>query len=194
MALARFNSFANDERGFSLLEVLVASTLLTVGVLALGQLFALSTTSNTASKNTSYATGLAEQKMEELRALAWGFDKDGLPLSDTTSDTTVSPETTTGGAGLTPSPSTALQQNTKGYVDYIDKFGKKTGTGDVIPPDDAVYTRRWSIEPLPTNPNNTLIIQVLVTPYRNRGQADQGNVNRLNNEARLITVKTRKAS
>lgn len=194
MVLARSSWSAKGEQGFSLLEVLVASTILTVGVLALAQLFALSTTSNTASKNTSYASALAEQKLEELRALTWGFDRDGLPLSDTTSNTAVLPETTTGGPGLSPSPSTSLQQNTQGYVDYVNRFGQKVGTGDTVPPDDAVYTRRWSIEPLPTHPNSTLIIQVLVTPYRNRGQGNLGNVARLRDEARLITVKTRKAS
>lgn len=192
MDLARSNWFA--DAGFSLLEVMIASTILTVGVLSLGQLFALSTTSNTSAKNTAYATVLAEQKMEELRGLTWGFDRDGLPLSDTSTNTAVSPETPTTGTGLTPSPSTALQENTQGYVDYIDRFGQKVGTGGTTPPDSAIFTRRWSIEPLPTNPNNTLIIQVLVTPHRNRGQADQGNVARLRDEARLITVKTRKAS
>jgi hypothetical protein len=49
------------------------------------------------------------------------------------------------------------------------------------------------VEPLPTNPNNTLIIQVLVTRRRDRGTADIGSVARAPEEARLITVKTRKA-
>ena len=35
-----------------------------------------------ASRNTTYAAVLAEQKIEELRALAWGFDTQGLPISD----------------------------------------------------------------------------------------------------------------
>ena len=61
------------------------------------------------------------------------------------------------------------------------------------PPATAVYTRRWSVEPLPTNPNNTLILQVLVTPLLDRGTAGQANVARLSDEARVITVKTRKA-
>ena len=43
--------------------------------------------------------------------------------------------------------------------------------------------------------NNTLIIQVLVTPRRIRGTpADTGAVARLPEEARIVTVKTRKAS
>ena len=51
------------------------------------------------------------------------------------------------------------------------------------------------MEPLPTNPNNTLVLQVLVTRTRSRGSADQAvGVNRLPDEARIISVKTRKAT
>jgi type II secretory pathway pseudopilin PulG len=190
--LEKFNSSNNGESGFSLIEVMVATCLLVTALVSLAQLFVISTRSNLGSHNTTYAAVLAEQKLEELRALAWGYDTQGLALSDTTTNTTVSPETPTGGTGLTPSPSTALQSNTNGYVDYVDSFGNKLGTG-ATPPAQAIYTRRWSITPLPTNPNNTLVIQVLVTRNRNRGAADQGAVMRLPEEARMITVKTRKA-
>ena len=57
-----------------------------------------------------------------------------------------------------------------------------------------MFIRRWSVEPLPVNPNNTLILQVLVTKRVDRGVADTvGSVQRLRDEARLMTVKTRKA-
>jgi len=172
---------------------MVATALLATAVVTLAQLFALSTRTNVASHNTTYAAVLAEQKMEELRGLAWGFDTQGLPISDTSTDTAVTPTTVTGGTGLKPSPTTALQENTTGYVDYIDAFGNKKGTG-ATPPESAVYTRRWSVTPLPTNPNNTLVIQVLVfRSSKVRGEADAGAVKRLPEEARMITVKTRKA-
>ena len=74
----------------------------------------------------------------------------------------------------------------------IDPQGNPLGGGTVVP-DNTAYIRRWLIEPLPTNPNNTLIIQVLVTRRRDRGTADAGSVARAPDEARLITVKTRKA-
>lgn len=193
MALARYSFNRKAQCGFSLLEVMIATSIMTVGVLGLAQLFALSTTSNSSARGTTYASVLAGQKLEELRGLTWGFDTEGIPMSDTATNTAVSPETGTGGTGLSPSPSTALQENTAGYVDYVDQFGNKVGTGGTTPPAGAVYTRRWSIEPLPTNPNNTLVIQVLVTRLRNRGTADQGDVRRLPDEARVITVKTRKA-
>jgi prepilin-type N-terminal cleavage/methylation domain-containing protein len=186
MALAKSN-FSN-ERGFSLVEVIVATALLTTALVTVAQLFAMGTASNTAARNTTFATVLAEQKIEQLRALAWGFDSMGLPVSDISTNTGVTPETPDGGTGLSPSPSTALQENTPGYVDYVDQWG------NIVSADKAAYIRRWSIEPLPTNPNNTLIIQVLVTRNRPRDLgADEGNVARLPEEARVVTVKTRKS-
>ena len=190
MALARSRS-SNSAAGFSLLEVMVATALLAFSLVSLAQLFGIATKSNVGSKRTTYAGVLGEQKMEELRSLTYGFDAQGLPVTDNATDTSVSPETQLG-TGMTPSPPTALQENTPGYVDYVDAYGNKLG-GGATPPQNAMYARRWSIEPLPTNPNNTVIIQVLVTPNRARGDSDKGNVGRLPDEARLITVKTRKA-
>ena len=192
MALERSHSFSSAS-GFSLIEVMVAMGLLATAVVSVAQLFAVSTRTNIGSRNTTYAAVLAEQKIEELRALTWGFDSSGLPVTDTSTNTAVSPEEPAGGTGLEPSPTAALRENTDGYVDYIDQWGNKIGRGGAQPPVNAIYTRRWSIEPLPTNPNNTLILQVLVTRLRNRGAADEGAVARLPEEARLITVKTRKA-
>jgi type II secretory pathway pseudopilin PulG len=192
MVLAKSRS-SSSAAGFSLVEVIIAMGLMATALVTLAQLFGLSTRSNVGSRNTTYAAVLAEQKMEELRALTWGFDSSGLPLSDMTTNTAVSPETPNGGRGLDPSPLSALQENTDGYVDYVDNYGNKVGTGGTEIPAAGVYTRRWSITPLPTNPNNTLIIQVLVTKSRNRGAANEGAVARLPEEARLVTVKTRKA-
>jgi prepilin-type N-terminal cleavage/methylation domain-containing protein len=191
MALAKSNSF-NSAHGFSLVETMVAVSIMATAIVTLAQLFALSTRTNVSSHYTTYAAVLAEQKLEELRGLSWGFDTQGLPVSDTTTDTSVSPESPTGGKGLSPSPNSALSQNTVGFVDYVGAFGNKLGGGASLP-QNAVYTRRWSITPLPTNPNNTLVIQVLVTRNPDRGQANQGNVTRLPEEARMVAVRTRKA-
>jgi type II secretory pathway pseudopilin PulG len=192
MALAKSRAIA-DARGFSIIEVLMATALMVTAVASLAQLFALSTQRNTSSKNTTFAAVLAQQKMEQLRSLTWGFDTLGLPTTDTTTDTTKFPETA-GGTGLSPSPVNTIQQNVVGYVDYLDAKGQSLGGATAAPPATAVYIRRWMIEPLPTNPNNTIVIQVLVTRHRNRGTADGGSVVRLPDEARLISVKTRKAS
>ena len=199
MALAKFSWTADrrtsaGERGFSLLEVLFATTMLVVGVAGLAQLFALSTRTNTSARATTFASVLAQQKMEQLRGLTWGFDTLGLPLTDNSTNIAAAVESPTGGTGLTPSPTGTLGSNTNGYVDYLDATGKSLGSGS-NPPQGTVFVRRWSIEPLPTNPNNTLVLQVLVLRNGNRPTADNTvGVKRLPDEARIISVKTRKAS
>ncbi len=193
LAKSRWTAERSDARGFSIIEVLMATAIMVVGVASLAQLFAVSTNSNRGAKNTTFASVLAQQKMEQLRSLTWGFDTLGLPITDTSTDTTKVPEAA-GGTGLSPSPVNTLQQNVVGYVDYLDARGQNLGGAAAQPPNNAVYIRRWMIEPLPTNPNNTIVIQVLVTRHRNRGIADGGSVTRLPDEARIISVKTRKAT
>jgi prepilin-type N-terminal cleavage/methylation domain-containing protein len=194
----RFNS--SDESGFSLIEVIVATAIMAVSLVSLAQLFAISTRTNRTARTSTYAAILAEQKMEQLRALTWGFDLLGLPISDMTTNASAFEATgacagaTNGGSvGLTPSPGNTLAADTDGYVDYVDGNGCGLG-GGTDPPAGTVYIRRWSIEPLPTNPNNTIVLQVLVTRRFDRGAADNGNVQRMPEEARMVSIKTRKTS
>jgi len=185
-------SSTTGERGFSLLEVLMATTVLTVGLAALAQLFAISTRANFSAKITTIASVLAQQKMEQLRGLTWGYDLVGLPLSDFSTNVTVVSEAPSGGNGLTASPADSLKQNVDGYCDFLDRYGTSLGGGDT-PPAGTAYVRRWSIEPLPINPNNTLILQVLVTQRKDRGADPTTSTRRLPDEARVISVKARKA-
>ena len=191
MATFRCNG---NESGFSLAETIIATGIMAASIAGLGQLFAVSVLSNRTARNTTFASVLATQKMEQLRGLTYGFDTLGLPLTDTSTNLAVNPLSPTGGKGLSPSPTGALRANTDGYVDYLDVYGKTVGTGGTTIPNGTTYIRRWTIEPLPTNPNNTVVLQVLVTRSTNRGSADAGKVDRLPDEARIITVKTRKAT
>jgi type II secretory pathway pseudopilin PulG len=188
--------FNSSSRGFSLVEVIVSMGLLTAVSLGVAQLFALSTRANLIAKGQTSTTAMAEQKVEQLRGLTWGFDLQGqgLPLSDTTTNLAVYPPAHNG-SGLNPSPSDALEQNTAGFVDFLDGNGAWVGTG-TTPPRTAVYIRRWSIQPLPTNPNNTLVIQVLVTPIALEATRVQTAYTRTRmvGDALLVTVRTRKAS
>ena len=171
----------------------IATGIMATALTALGQMFALSVANNMAARAGTYATVLAAQKMEQLRGLTWGYDSLALPLSDTSTNTALPVESPTGGTGLTPSPATTLTSNVGGWVDYIDQFGDIIGGGTTVP-GKTVYIRRWSVEPLPANPTNTLVLQVIVTTRRNRGDADQaGSTRRPRDEARLVSVKTRKA-
>ena len=170
MRLAGSPSSSRDG-GFTIVEVLVALLIIAVMALGTAQLFAVSIRATYAARNQTSTTVLAAQKMEQLRSLTWGFDTIGLPLTDLSTNTALPIPSPTGGRGLQPSPPESLRSNTDGYVDYIDGFGRTIGGGADVP-GGAVYIRRWSVEPLPTNPNNTLILQVLVTKLRDRGTAD----------------------
>jgi type II secretory pathway pseudopilin PulG len=194
MAQARFNS-QTSSGGFSLTEVVIAMALLTTVSLGVAQLFAVSTHANLTAKSATSATAMAEQKLEQLRALTWGFDLtgNGLPVSDTSTNLAVTPPQSNG-PGLNPSPADTLVTNTPGYVDFLDAGGNYLGTGIAVP-EGTVYIRRWAVTPLPTNPNNTLILQVLVTPVGNDAarQQNPANRSRLPGDSLLVSVKTRKS-
>src|SRR3954468_22280397 len=124
MALAKFSSTDNArscEGGFSLLEVLVASTIMAVALTTLAQLFVMSTKANQGAKTTTYAAVLAQQKMEQLRGLAWGFDTLGLPITDISTNIAKVPEEANTGTGLAPGGSVGA--NIAGYCDFLDRSG-----------------------------------------------------------------------
>jgi type II secretory pathway pseudopilin PulG len=195
MALAKFNSSnprRSGESGFSLIETMIATMLLATALVSTAQLMVIAIRGNTAAQRSTFTTTLAQDKLEQLRGLAWGYDELGLPINDYTTNLGVNPPTDNG-VGLSPSPGDALASNMTGYVDYLDRSGTVLGGGPT-PTVGTVYVRRWSVEPLPTNPNNTLIIQVLAFSVGDRANTGVGVVHdRARDEARLVTVKTRKS-
>jgi type II secretory pathway pseudopilin PulG len=194
MAPARSSS--NSSRGFSLVEVVISIGLLMSVSLGVAQLFAISTQANRVARAQTSTTAMAEQKMEQIRSLTWGFDVDGqgLPVTDTTTNLAKYPHGSDG-PGLNPSPASTLDENTEFYVDYLDSTGAWVGTGTNAPA-AAGFVRRWRIMPLPTNPNNTIVIQVLVSPILNENSRNgaAGPRGRMAGDALLTSVKTRKAS
>jgi prepilin-type N-terminal cleavage/methylation domain-containing protein len=156
------------DAGFSLLEALVAVTILATAALSIAHLLVTSTRANLSSRKTTRAVILAEQKMAQLKALAWTTDDAGQAVSDTVSNVAVFSATgacrsaSAGAAvGLTPSPPGTLAANVDGYVDYVDMRGCALGGGS-SPPAGTAYARRWAIgRPGGTD---TLVFEVLVTP------------------------------
>lgn len=168
--------------GATLVEVLVATAVLVSGVLSLAQLFLLSASTNASARHITMASTLAAQKVEQLRGLTWGYDLEGTPVSDVSTDTSVSPEAVVGGTGLRASPADTLERNTGGYVDHLDSYGRIVGNRSIPP--TAVYTRRWSIQPFPDDAD-TLVIRVAV--YRREHSERPSSA-----EAEMVNFRTRK--
>jgi prepilin-type N-terminal cleavage/methylation domain-containing protein len=64
-------------RGFTLLEMMIAMTILSVALLGLGQMMLLSVRGNSFGNKVTEATTFAQDKMEELRTVDWNGLQDG---------------------------------------------------------------------------------------------------------------------
>lgn len=170
--------------GASLVELLVALSILLVGVVALVQLFTYTARANAHARRITGVTALAAQKLDQLRSLAWTYDAGGLPVGDSTSDLSVTPERPTGGRGLAPSPPATLDVNTAGYVDFLDAQGRTLGVAASAPPGTA-FVRRWAVWSPAFDPFDSLLVQVRVQATAAVGRASEPAV------VTLTTVRSR---
>src|SRR5215510_10373700 len=60
-----------NQKGFSLIEMMIASMVLLIGVISVGSLIGYAISSNFSSKNNTIATAAAERQMEQLRSLTF---------------------------------------------------------------------------------------------------------------------------
>lgn len=151
-------------RGFSLLEVIIATSILTVALSALAALCATAVRANAVAGSTSVAAILAAAKMEQLHAIAWD--------------------------ALAPSAGDALVQDVGGYCDFLDGKGRVLAADALSP--GTVYVRRWSVTPLPATPASAVVVQVRVTRAGRASDAPLARAPGPG-EARLFSVRTRKA-
>lgn len=122
--------------GFSLIETLVATVLVTVTLSALAQLFVLSAHANADARRTTLATILAGQKMEQLQDTA---------------------------AALAGAAGGSLVRNVVGFCDFLDARGRSLGAGTAAPP-GAAFLRRWSVDGPLARPPGAIVLQVVVRP------------------------------
>ena len=180
-----------DRRGFTLVEVTIAVALLAAGGAGLASLALASGRANQSARQADVVQRAAVERLEQLRALAWTSDGAVVPVSDWSSNLTLSSPAGTGGAGLGTSPGDTLAANVAGYADFLDADGRWLG-GGTTPPADAAWVRRWSVQAL-SAPPDTLLLQVAVVPARTTSAVTAVASARAVNGAWLMDMRTRRA-
>ena len=74
MTITSTTKRTSREDGFSLIEVLIAIVILTVGLLSLAQMMVLSTKANTLSGRMTSCSGVAKERLERLKAVPFYAD------------------------------------------------------------------------------------------------------------------------
>jgi|CXWL01.1.fsa_nt_gi prepilin-type N-terminal cleavage/methylation domain-containing protein len=148
--------------GFTLVEVLVAIALFSSGLALVTQLVVLVSRSTVASRDMSYASALASQKLSQLATVAV--------------------------VGLTPSPPDAWMR-TAGNVEYLDSAGGVL-SASASPPNSAVYIRRWSVTPLTGDVTGGVVLQVSAGRLRRQPLGGMPADARPSEVARVVGVRT----
>jgi prepilin-type N-terminal cleavage/methylation domain-containing protein len=125
---------SNGCAGFTLVEAMVATTIMAVALATLGQLALASARSVHAARATTIAVLAGRQKLEQLRA---------------------APE---GHPALAVSPPGTLHANVAGCHDWLTPAG--TSTSQTL---EAAFVRRWSVQSVPGG-DGALLLQVHVLP------------------------------
>lgn len=121
------------DEGFTLMEVLVATALVVIGVVSVASLFAVSIRLIADARDRTIETALVVQKIEQVASARLG--------------------------SLIISPANSLEVDAPGFVERVDARGdpvdQETGTA-------RVFVRRWAIRPAVEDAGLPLVIRVLV--------------------------------
>jgi prepilin-type N-terminal cleavage/methylation domain-containing protein len=153
-------------RGFTLIETLIATSLLVTAIAGLAHLFASSARFTRDADQFGVTLAAAQDKLETLRALRFAYDEGGGIVTD---------------SRLTASPADSLSEDRAEYADWLD------GSGAVLPgADGADYVRRWRITAMAADGPEAIAIDVCVfsLPSANPGDPREA-------DACLSTVRVR---
>lgn len=147
MTCRRSRSSSNS--GMSLLETMIALTILivsTIGIMSMGMI-ATGTTENQGHL-TARTAEYAQDKMEQLIALSYGDS-----VTDTTQGMACTPSSTpacNNGTGLSIGGGTDPNNPVNSYVDYLDSSGNVLSSSNGAP-SNWFYIRVWQVSQAATN-------------------------------------------
>jgi prepilin-type N-terminal cleavage/methylation domain-containing protein len=129
-------------RGFTLIETVVATSLLVTALAGLAQLFMLSAQLTRQASASGVALLAAQEKLESLRGLAFSYDEGGAPIT---------------APNLEPSASSSLDADREPHVEWLDASGQPHTDART-----AVFVRRWRISTVGDSPPESIAIEVCV--------------------------------
>jgi type II secretory pathway pseudopilin PulG len=132
----------SSARGFTLFETLIATGILITALAGVAQLFVLGRQLAKKGSASGVALLAAQTKLEELQGLAFGFDAHGNVETD---------------HHLTPSPESALNEDTEPFLDWLDSAGEPQEEAD-----GAAFVRRWRITRFDEQSPDAITIEVCV--------------------------------
>lgn len=150
-----------NERGFSLIEVMVAIVILTVGLLSFAQMMVLATNSNSLSGRMTSCSALAKEQLERLKAAPFF----------TVAPTVRNPMLTAGGD---------VNNTVAGFSQLYDSDGLPVAGGG------AQFETRWLVTDVPTG-MPLQMVQIQMRCLAAAGNQDQFAVI---GEARFTTYRT----
>jgi Tfp pilus assembly protein PilV len=123
-----------SQSGFSLIEALVATTLVIVAVGGVAQLVAGAIAANGRARAATAATLLASSKIDHLLTVPWSDQVAAATASDA-----------------------SLDEDVPGYYDVLDAAGQPA------PGAAGAFVRRWSVRTLQESPGNAVVLHVVVS-------------------------------
>ncbi len=155
----------------TLMETVIATAMLLIvatGILAIAVLG--TTTTDNQGHLASRTTEYAQDKMEQLLALAYG---------DSLSDTTQIPTASSGGSGLAIGGSTNPNSPVALYVDYLDASGNLLTSSGTTAPGGWFYKRVWSVSQYSTNVKQITVVAIVSRNVGGRGTLAQATLTTL---------------
>jgi hypothetical protein len=127
-------------QGFSLVETLVATTLLALAVAGLAHLATIAAATSHRARGATFATLAASSKVGQLLAVPWDVQLAMAADNDGT-----------------------LARNVPGYHDLLDYAGVPVaGRGGGDSPQGAAFVRRWSVRRVADEADAALVLEVVV--------------------------------